>query len=190
MLHPRKVLDVGCARGFHVLAFKRLRVEAHGVEISSFALSKSPPEIRDFLHQADLDSGRLPFDSEQFDVVTMLEVIEHLKNFRHALVEVKRVMRHNGFCFITTPAPPSNRDPTHVSVYPSEVWREVFHEIGLVETCRAKKLKTLVVLSFHVLLPWAVRRPLDIVRAIHEIAVSVVKPLRLTRSMQFLLVKN
>jgi 2-polyprenyl-3-methyl-5-hydroxy-6-metoxy-1,4-benzoquinol methylase len=190
VLRPQRVLDVGSARGFHVLAFKRLRVEARGVEISRFAISESPNEIRDSIHQVDLESGGLPFGLEQFDLVTMLEVIEHLKNYRHALAEVKRVMRPNGFCFITTPAPPSNKDPTHVSVYPPGVWREVFHDMGLVETYRTRKLKTLITLTFHILLPWAVRRPLDILRAIHEITVSFVKPLGLNRSSQFLLVKD
>jgi 2-polyprenyl-3-methyl-5-hydroxy-6-metoxy-1,4-benzoquinol methylase len=190
VLHPHRVLDVGSARGFHVLAFKKLGVEVRGVEISKFAISQSPDEIHDSIYQVDLESGRLPFGSEQFDLVTMLEVIEHLKNFRHVLGEVKRVMRPNGFCFITTPAPPSNRDPTHVSVYPPEVWREVLHDTGLVETYRTWKLKTSITLTFHVLLPWAVRRPLDILKAIHEITVSIIKPLGLNRSLQFLLVKD
>jgi 2-polyprenyl-3-methyl-5-hydroxy-6-metoxy-1,4-benzoquinol methylase len=190
VLHPRKVLDVGCARGFHVLAFKRLGIEVEGVENSTYALSKSPAEIRDFLHQVDLESGKLPFGPEQFDVVTMLEVIEHLKDFRHALSEVKRVMRHNSFFFITTPAPPSNEDPTHVSVYPLEIWRKVFHEIGLAETLRAKKLKTLAVLRFHLLLLVTVRHPMDILRAIHEMMMSILKLVGVNRSMVFLLVKE
>jgi 2-polyprenyl-3-methyl-5-hydroxy-6-metoxy-1,4-benzoquinol methylase len=181
---------MGSARGFHVLAFKRLGVEARGVEISSFAISEGPTEIHDSIHQVDLEAGTLPFASEQFDLVTMLEVVEHLNNFRHALAEARRVMRHNGFCFVTTPAPPSNKDPTHVSVYPLGVWREVFLEMGLVETYRTKKLKTLITLTFHFLLPWAIRRPLDILRAIHEITISTVKPLGLNRSLQFLLVKD
>jgi SAM-dependent methyltransferase len=50
----------------------------------------------------DLDSD-LPFRSARFDLVLMLEVIEHLADIPHALGEVARVTRPGGVAIITTP---------------------------------------------------------------------------------------
>jgi SAM-dependent methyltransferase len=51
---------------------------------------------------ADLNSD-LPFRDSQFDLVLMLEVIEHLADIPHALGEVARVTRPGGVAIITTP---------------------------------------------------------------------------------------
>jgi SAM-dependent methyltransferase len=51
---------------------------------------------------ADLDN-HLPFRTAQFDLVLMLEVIEHLADIPHALAEVARVTRPGGVAIITTP---------------------------------------------------------------------------------------
>jgi SAM-dependent methyltransferase len=45
----------------------------------------------------------LPFRSASFDLVTMLEVIEHLPDIPHALGEIARVMRPGAVAIVTTP---------------------------------------------------------------------------------------
>jgi len=45
----------------------------------------------------------LPFRTGRFDLVMMLEVIEHLADIPHILVEIARVMRPGGIAIITTP---------------------------------------------------------------------------------------
>ena len=45
----------------------------------------------------------LPFRSASFDLVTMLEVIEHLADIPHALGEIARVMRPGAVAIVTTP---------------------------------------------------------------------------------------
>lgn len=51
---------------------------------------------------ADLLSD-LPFRSESFDLVMMLEVIEHLPDIPHSLSEIARVLKPGGTAIITTP---------------------------------------------------------------------------------------
>ena len=45
----------------------------------------------------------LPFANKSFDIVTMLEVIEHLDNPEKALKEIYRVLKRNGKVIISTP---------------------------------------------------------------------------------------
>jgi SAM-dependent methyltransferase len=45
----------------------------------------------------------LPFRDAQFDLVTMLEVIEHLPDIPHMLGEIARVMKPGGVAIVTTP---------------------------------------------------------------------------------------
>jgi SAM-dependent methyltransferase len=45
----------------------------------------------------------LPFRSESFDLVLMLEVIEHIPDIPHALREIARVLKPGGFAVVTTP---------------------------------------------------------------------------------------
>jgi SAM-dependent methyltransferase len=72
--------DVGAATGFLVESLLELGYDAHGCDISTFAVENAPPEVRPRLSVVDLGS---PGDREQlagrhFDLVTALEVLEHL----------------------------------------------------------------------------------------------------------------
>lgn len=51
---------------------------------------------------ADLNDD-LPFRDAAFELVVMLEVIEHLPNIPHALSEVARVLKPGGTAILTTP---------------------------------------------------------------------------------------
>ena len=51
----------------------------------------------------DLNSDSLPYSDNQFALVTCVETIEHLNNFRAVLNEVYRVLRPGGWMVITTP---------------------------------------------------------------------------------------
>jgi len=94
--NPTKVLDVGCAKGFLVKAFEDVGINAWGVDISEYAISKAPEDIRSKLYRVDLNRDILPFEDEYFDFVTFLGTIEYLNNHKHAINEIKRVLRDGG----------------------------------------------------------------------------------------------
>ena len=99
----RRVLDVGCAIGFVVEALRELGMDAEGVDVSQFAIEHPAQGARGHLRYGDL-SGRLPYRDGSFDVVTVLETLEHLppEAVAGALAELHRVTR--GYVLATIPS--------------------------------------------------------------------------------------
>jgi ubiquinone/menaquinone biosynthesis C-methylase UbiE len=59
---------------------------------------------RDLHTIVQASAGNLPFPDETFDLVTMLDVLEHIADEKTALAEVSRVLRPGGFLTIAVPA--------------------------------------------------------------------------------------
>jgi len=137
---PKKVLDVGCAKGYLVYALREMGVEAWGVDISEYAISHGPENVKEFLSNVDVDFEELPFQPETFDLVTALECVEHLQNSNHFISEVKRVLQPNGIVFIMTPKKHWDKlqqlvtgpNPSHVNLQSRLFWIQAFKSLGFV----------------------------------------------------------
>lgn len=98
--NPR-ILDVGCGTGAN-LKMLAAYGEAEGVDISSQAV--------EFCRRRGLDSvklgaiERLPYADDSFDLVTALDVIEHLEDDLAGLREIRRVLRRQGRVLLFVPA--------------------------------------------------------------------------------------
>lgn len=96
-----RILDVGCGTGANLKMLAAFGT-AHGVDISQQAL--------EFCRQRGLDNVRLgaaeslPYEDELFDLVTALDVIEHLDDDQVGLREVSRVLRPGGQVLLFVPA--------------------------------------------------------------------------------------
>ena len=107
----KTVLDIGCNRGSIEALFHSLYPEkAHatsvdGIDISKLAIAQAIslglPNCR-FRHYP---GGRLPYESSQFDLVILVEVIEHVPEQGALLAEISRVLKPGGRLFLTTPNP-------------------------------------------------------------------------------------
>lgn len=142
-LAPSRALDVGCADGALVNALIENGIDAYGVDISLYAIQKSP--IKERLKSADIEHASLPFPAKYFDLVTAIEVFEHLEKPENAISEIARVLKPNGFFFMTTPSPCVENirnqfacvyplfktDETHISVLPRKVWTKMLQKAGL-----------------------------------------------------------
>lgn len=131
LLHPHTVLDIGCNDGSLVKAFSSQHCTVYGCDVSQEALAKAPPEISSFLSLLDVTRDALPFDDEAFDLVAMVDVIEHFSEFEWILSEVHRVLKKDGCVYISTPSPLSSflsacNDPTHVNVHGKRFWVRLF----------------------------------------------------------------
>ena len=73
-LRPRSSLDAGCAMGFLVEQLYIRGVDAYGVDISEYAISKVPEPVADRCRVASLVE---PIDGT-YDLVSCIEVLEHM----------------------------------------------------------------------------------------------------------------
>ena len=98
-----QLLDVGCAYGFFLAAAERAGFTTWGVDISKHAIEQAPRYTNAALAVVDIASESLPFGDGFFDVVTALDVLEHLENYNYALREIARVLRPGGLLAIHLP---------------------------------------------------------------------------------------
>ena len=70
-------LDVGCATGFLVEVLRERGIEAEGCDVSQFAVDHAAPGAVGHVRVANLFAG-LPWPDRAFELVTALEILEHL----------------------------------------------------------------------------------------------------------------
>ena len=99
LLHEARILDVGCGTG----AWLR-RLYAAGF-VNLYGLDVDVDQVRfdgaEFL-RADLNAAKWPLTG-RFDLISAIEVIEHLDNLGLFLDNVRRHLADGGYCLITTP---------------------------------------------------------------------------------------
>ena len=96
----RRILDVGCGTGGNLEMLEKFGA-AEGVDVSDDAL--------EFCQSKGLTvhkglAEKLPFADETFDVVTALDVVEHLDDDIAGLSEMHRVLKIGGVTLIFVPA--------------------------------------------------------------------------------------
>ena len=104
----RRVLDIGSAWGFNVMAMEQLGFHVTGMDlvIDQFAVgSRIARENNTSFGVVGADAARLPFAEEAFDVITMVETLEHIfvEDRPAALAECHRVLRPAGTLVLSTP---------------------------------------------------------------------------------------
>ena len=99
--HDLEMLDAGCGTGLMLQELAPLG-SAEGVDISEEALQFCRKRGLENVRNADV--LHLPFESDHFDFVTALDVLEHLDEDARALREFRRVLKPGGRVFIFAPA--------------------------------------------------------------------------------------
>lgn len=95
-----KHLDIGAGSGLLLKQVRdRFLVEQSACDYSSNFMKHSDVPM-DLI---DLDGGQLPYPDSSFDLVTCVETIEHLENFRALFREMHRILKPGGVAIITTP---------------------------------------------------------------------------------------
>lgn len=102
--HPR-ILDIGCGTGFNIEYMQQHGyADIIGLDFSPDALMFC--QSRGLARLVCGDGTLPPFQDGSFDVVTALDMIEHLEDDVIALNELSRILRPGGLLVIFTPAYP------------------------------------------------------------------------------------
>ena len=123
-LIPRRVFDAGCAVGFLVAALWDRNVEAHGRDISDYAISQCRPDVREYCSVgsiADAIEG-------DYDLVLCVEVLEHMPE--EEAVQAIAAMTRAAPRILFSSTPSDFDEPTHVNVRPTLYWLRLFAAAG------------------------------------------------------------
>lgn len=119
-----KILDAGCGTGFNLKFFERYGT-AYGCDFSQSALDFCQKRGLKRIVQADVE--QLPFASQSFDLVTLLDVLYH-KNIRsdvQVLREVGQVLKKGGYLLLTDSAFNFLRSKHDIAFHARERYRKV-----------------------------------------------------------------
>ena len=95
------ILDVGCGTGANLEMLAQFG-NAEGVDVSAEALSFC--QARGLVNVKQGQAEALPYDANSFDLVTGLDVVEHLDDDLAGLQEMRRVLRREGRALLFVPA--------------------------------------------------------------------------------------
>ena len=91
-----KILDVGCGEKPYRNMFQNC--DYSGIDIHGGPLDDELKKV-----DAYFDGISIPFKDYQFDVVLLIEVLEHAEYPERLLLEIKRVLKKDGILFMTMP---------------------------------------------------------------------------------------
>lgn len=131
-----KWLDIGFGQGALLDAAARGGWQCHGTELSEVAFEKG--RARGFITA----TGTEAFAEGAFDVVSLVELVEHVEAPLQFLKEARRVLRKDGCLYVTTPNAWSlNRwylganwtvfgPPDHITIFTPTGLRRLFQQAG------------------------------------------------------------
>lgn len=98
----KKILDIGCGDGHFLYLCSLKGFDCHGVEdskdLSSYAASKTGAKIIKGVYSREM------FPQGSFDIITFIQVLEHIPDPAKALETAKYHLRENGILIIEVPS--------------------------------------------------------------------------------------
>lgn len=99
---PRRLLEIGCSAGLGLLTAKKLGFEVAGLELSPDSVRTA----RELLPGVEIFSGTVleaPYPDNSFDVVVLLDTVEHFQKPHAELEACARLLAPGGDMVIVTP---------------------------------------------------------------------------------------
>lgn len=99
-----KVLEVGCGRGFYLMAMEKICPQANiwGIDLNKKYLAIAK-RITSKVRIITSDATQLPFKDGTFDKVMASEILEHIEDDTKAVTEIYRVLKPGGVAMISVP---------------------------------------------------------------------------------------
>lgn len=128
-----RVLDVASGAGFGLELLLEAGACPVGVDYDAAAVADTH-RARPTMKLVRADATRLPFPPEAFNVVVSFETIEHVRDARALVGEIRRVLRPGGKLVLSTPnrafGPPERhaRNPFHIREFTAAELRDLLAE--------------------------------------------------------------
>jgi SAM-dependent methyltransferase len=141
---PRgRLLDVGCGAGYFLDAARETGWDVRGVELSPTAARVGREQLRLDIFQGTLAEAGFP--DNWFDVVTLFEVVEHLRDPGAVLADAQRILKPGGLLAVQVPndqvayrtwlSRPDNRwwviPPLHLFYFTDRALRRWLEALGM-----------------------------------------------------------
>lgn len=133
-IHPSSLLDIGSGRGAFLWPLLDTFPDLPVTCIDTLARRVADIQaVRDgglaTLRAVQADATALPFAERTFDVVTMLEVLEHISDTQQALSEVCRVAGR--FLLLSVPSRPDT-NPEHIHLFDQPTLTALLRANGMI----------------------------------------------------------
>ena len=116
-----RLLDLGSGTGSFVKVCSKYKVSSVGLDLAKDNLN--------------FENDKLPLKDNEFDFITMINLIEHIKDQKNLITEIKRVAKNNAILIICTPNfkyayKNFYDDPTHCSPFTNVSLKQFLNNHG------------------------------------------------------------
>jgi 2-polyprenyl-6-hydroxyphenyl methylase/3-demethylubiquinone-9 3-methyltransferase len=101
-----KVIDVGCGGGILTIPMARLKMDVYGIDpgAKNIEVAKEKSELAElnvtyYVNEIENISAE---HKEKYDIITSMEVIEHVDDYKTFLMHLCKVLKPGGLLFIST----------------------------------------------------------------------------------------
>jgi ubiquinone/menaquinone biosynthesis C-methylase UbiE len=97
-LLDKKVIDIGCGSG-HIAAYLSERNSVWAVDV----VDQVSPDVRQKIKFIKIEEDLSQLPDREFDIVILNHVLAHTEDKLKLLMEVNRVLKNNGICYVANP---------------------------------------------------------------------------------------
>jgi 2-polyprenyl-3-methyl-5-hydroxy-6-metoxy-1,4-benzoquinol methylase len=111
-----RCLDIGCGAGDLCNTVYSLGYKVKGIDFSPDAIQLCQELYKDIIQEDEISFSQLEIDQIQgtYDIIFMLEVLEHLEDDKSALLKIYEILKPNGYMILSVPAHQKSFGPSDV----------------------------------------------------------------------------
>lgn len=100
-LKEQKILDIGCGGGILSEALAKEGAQTYGIDLSENVI-KAARAHNPNINYRQITSADCVKNQEQYDHITCMEMLEHVRNPSRILKDIYQLLKPNGYAFLST----------------------------------------------------------------------------------------